>query len=254
MRLGRAASSAALAAAIVAAPLAVGAQEAPPGTTPAPDVVRQPAPEPPPQPPPEPRQPPRVVSEPAPVAVQVRSAARPEAFGIGIGVGYLFPAELDRPNITSVRFRLASGLTFEPRVSISGGDQTTSIKQPGPNPDDTSDGLFVLAFGTNVRWPMAGRGPVDLVLLGSASLDYINEDPSGDDNNASLLGISVGWGLGIDWWVSQRWAVSLSAINPLFTYRNQVNDTGPGSSTTTSTTEFGAVFNPAVVLMAHLFF
>ena len=35
------------------------------------------------------------------------------AFSIGIGLGYRFPTSLQTPNVTSARFRLGSGLTFE---------------------------------------------------------------------------------------------------------------------------------------------
>src|ERR1041385_1864344 len=97
----------------------------------------QPAPDQPPPPTPTPAPPPDP-TPPPPTTVPVMpdnhgdmhhemmaGEARPDAFAIGIGFGYVFPTSLETPNITGVRFRLPTGLTFEPRV-IFGTSSTTS--------------------------------------------------------------------------------------------------------------------------------
>jgi hypothetical protein len=180
-------------------------------------------------------------------------ASRPDVFTIGLGLGYDLPAGLDRPDVATAWFRLASGLTFEPTLRLEGTSSTTAITIPGPNPDDTSNGAFGITVGSNVRLPLSGRGPFDLVLLGGLELSYESTDPDGDDNDQSAFGVGVNWGLGIDWWLSRHWAVSFSATNPVFAFVNQSQDTGPGSSTSTDTFLFGAIWDPNFVLTAHMF-
>lgn len=86
---------------------------------------------------------------PPPVVLGPPVAPRPSGLAIGIGVGYTFPTSLQTPNVTSVRLRLASGLTIEPTVVFA----ATSIHMPvGSNTQGE------LTLGSLVRYPLRARG------------------------------------------------------------------------------------------------
>jgi hypothetical protein len=228
------------------------AQETPPapgaGTEP---PATEPVNETPPAPPAAP-----VVATPAPAAAEPESASsgRPEAFAIGIGAGYVFPADIGKPDRASVRFRLASGLTFEPFVDV--GRAARSVKTDIPNVEvpHVNDSSMTFSAGTNLRLPLKSRGAFDLVLIGSVSLAYVSQDPDGSDNDTKTFAASLGWGLGIDWWLTPRWTLSLSATNPLASYRRAKQENGPDSSITTSDTSFDLAFLPTVSALLHLYF
>ena len=61
------------------------------------------------------------------------------------------------------------------------------------------------------------------------------------------------WGVGIDFWLCPSVSISTTATNPLFSYSRDVQET-PGEDDKSSSFAFGAVFDPQVDLMAHLFF
>ena len=75
------------------------------------------------------------VPQPPAAEMQPPEPKRPQAFAVGIGIGYDFPTDLQQPNITSVRFRLPSGLTLEPRVvfgfsTFKAGSSSTKSTEP----------------------------------------------------------------------------------------------------------------------------
>jgi hypothetical protein len=211
------------------------------------DVSRQPPPAPPPVPVHREEARPMVVAE-AP------SPLRPEGMSIGIGLGYDFPTGLDEPNLASVRFRLASGLTFEPFFRLDGSSDTSSMNVPGANPDDIVNGSFEIALGSNVRLPVKSKGKFDLDFIGAAALAFGSEDPNGDDNTRSTFAFTLAWGLAVDWWFTEHWNVSLTATNPLFQYASLAQDMGAGFSTTDTILNYGIIFSPNVTLMGHLYF
>jgi len=147
-----------------------------------------------------------------------------------------------------VRFRLAGGMIFEPIVVLQAGG--TAVDQPG---DNTESGNFTLTLGTNLRLPLAKRGRFDFVGIGAAALSSSSTDPDGSDNNTSNLLFALGWGLGIDMWYSPHFTFSFSATNPLVSYQVQSQEI-PDDEVVTTTTAFGAVFNPNITLMVHMFF
>ncbi len=240
----------ALVAALLSAPTAAWAQEGfgtpeeaeepPPPEVPVEDSPRAPPP----------RAQPVVVASVAPSA---RASVRPQGNSVGIGVGYDFPAGLDRPDIASVRFRLASGLTFEPLLRLITIGTTTEVQQQGPNVDD-SNAAFEFTLGANVRLPLKSRGPLDFILVGGASLGFASEDPDGDDNNSAAFAINLNWGLSIEWWLSESWVFGFTATNPLVSYNSQSQEMGPDVTQDSSTTSLGLVFDPNVTFMLHLFF
>lgn len=209
----------------------------------------------PPEPPEEPEPPPRVLepvsatpSTPPVAESPASTAGRPDGFSIGIGLGWDLPADLQAPNVTGVRFRLASGLTLEPIVVIA-RDGTSVEGDFGDS--DSSD--FGMLFSANLRMPRQIHGKVDLVLLGGAAAGFVSSNPDGDDNTSSSLLLGLNWGLGLEYWVRSQWCLSLTATNPFIAYERENDELGPGMETTTTTNSIGVVFAPNVVLMAHLF-
>jgi hypothetical protein len=190
--------------------------------------------------------PPVYATVPPPPAASVQAPApkRPEAFAVGIGIGYDFPTDLQQPNITGVRFRLPSGLTFEPRVIFgfstfkAGSSSTKSLE---------------LGLGTDVRFPRKLHGPVDLIFIGGAGIDRTSSNPPGSDNSTSSFAIDLHYGLGLEYWFSQHFSISATAENPVLTLLSTTTDTGPGTSDTTSTTTIAAEWAPNVFVFGHLY-
>jgi hypothetical protein len=172
---------------------------------------------------------------------------RPEEFSFGIGVGYLFPASWRDPNLVSARFRLASGLMFEPRVELT----NNSRKQEVGAMSETNSVTDINA-ATVVHIPWKSRGNVDLNILGAVSIGYQVQDPPGEADKTTSTLIGVGYGLGLNYWIRRHWTVSLTATNTLLQRLSseQENPVTPAAKQTDFT--IGAVWNPQVTMMVHL--
>lgn len=217
---------------------------------PAPPAEPQPAPVEPVVAAPETTEPATTTPDPEPMAVEAEAASpnRPEGMSMGIGIGYSIPAQLLEPNLASVRFRLPSGLTLEPTVVLATSRSKTEI---GPAETETEASEGTLA--TNVRLPLAGRGKIDLVLIGSAGFTVNKQSPDGPDNDTTTGTFALSWGLGLDYWPKQSWCLSASATNPLFSF-TRTRQEMPGQDQKSSTLAFGAIFDPGVFVMLHMFF
>ncbi|MEO8704772.1 MAG: hypothetical protein ABI867_32245 [Kofleriaceae bacterium] len=223
----------------------------PPPTDPPPDPT-QPNPNPTPTPPP-PQPNPAPPPTPAPMPVvqpegpPVTDEARPTDLSIGIGVGYQFPTSLETPNITSVRFRLPSGLTFEPQLILA---NTTDTVDTGESVDDKRTEL---GLGSVIRYPLIQHGRVDLEFLGALNVNNVNSNPDGDDNNTSTTVLTLNYGLAVTSWITKHWQISMSAANPLVSFVKVRQEMGPMNVLVTSNTTLGAIFDPTVILMVHLY-
>jgi len=173
--------------------------------------------------------------------------ARPAGTSFGIGLGYRLPADLQMPNTTSVRVRFMSGLTIEPFAVIA-----TSSHKMDDGTNDSTDSQTDFSVGSLLRFPMVKRGRADFELLGAAALATSKINPEGDDNDTTLTTLALAWGIGIGYWMGPHWQLSLSATNPLISYSKQSSDT-PTATVATSNTSFGAIFDPTVTLMVHLY-
>ncbi len=226
------------AAAAQPAPPPVNTNQPPP--PPAPDTEPPPPPPKPTPPAPQPLPPPLVHEEPV-------ETGRPVGVAFGIGFGYQFPTSLQTPNTTSVRIRLATGLTFEPQVVLATSSHDTDTGT------SVTDKTTEFALGALARYPFRSHGKVDLELLGSAQIDTTSTDPDGPDNNKSVTNLSLGYGVAVAYWFTPHWNLSLSGTNPLITYTRTRTEMGPDTVTIEKTTTIGAVFSPTVVLMIHLY-
>lgn len=252
---------AAFVSALSLAPLAAIAQpwdaDPPPDdtTTEPTDTTAQPPAEPAPPPPqpvepvaPPPQSDASVAAPPAPPPSNEREVRRPEGLSPGIGVGYTIPADILTPTTASVRFRFPSGITFEPIVDLSSSRSTTEVGSVETETEQND-----LAIATQVRFPVAMRNYVDLVLLGSAGVAVSKQNPDGADNDTTTTALGASWGLGLDFWVKPRWVISASATNPLFSLSKTTQES-PAGDTETTDLSFGATFRPAFRLMLHMFF
>jgi len=210
-----------------------------PNPTPTPDPT--PTPTPTPRPPPTPPMP---VPENRPAA----DDPRPSELAIGIGIGYTFPSSLETPNITSVRFRLLSGLTFEPRVAFR---RVTDTVDTGTAQDSTTT---TIGIGTLLRYPLVKRGRFDFELLGSFDIANVKQDPSDqEDDQTSTTSTALGYGLAVGLWVNRHFQVSASAVNNLLVFEKQRQEMGPQNVLVSSRTTIALEFDPTVFVMAHLY-
>ncbi|HEY5946783.1 MAG TPA: outer membrane beta-barrel protein [Kofleriaceae bacterium] len=196
----------------------------------------------PPQPQPQPRAMPAVQEEPA-------QTDRPDGFSIGLGLGYGLPTSLETPNRTSARLRLASGLTFEPLISIA---NTTATSEAPATPEQetktTEFGLAVLA-----RLPVITHNHVDLEALATAGFTNTKVNGPVDYDTRTTNTFGVGWGIGIGYWMSRHWQLSMSVTNPLVQYQQVKQQMGPGMSDKDASTTIGVIFVPQVTAMIHLY-
>jgi hypothetical protein len=206
---------------------------------PAPPPMQEPAPAPPPMPPP----PPAPAPAPAPDAA---SEHRPSGLSIGIGLGYALPVSLQTPNITSVRIRLSTGLTFEPRLVVSRASQEVDT---GMSTEDKQSSFGIGALG---RYPLVRRGRVDLELLGGIDVNQVNTTPEMPDSDVSITTFNAVYGLAVGTWINRHLQVSLSALNPILSITRRDEEMGLGTSTVTTTSSIGLIFQPDVLLMVHL--
>ncbi len=205
-----------------------------------------------PEPTPEPAAPAVPPQPPQPPPVEVRapeSTGRPAGLAIGIGAGYSLPTSVQTPNTTSARVRFASGLTLEPRLVVQNTSTTVET-----DISETSTAQRAFSIASLVRVPLVQRGKFDLLLLGAAGVGIQTTDPDGPDNNTNATTFAVGWGAAIDWWISEHWNVSFSATNPLFSLRKQTEEMpAPDGDRSTTTTTIGAVWDPTISVMIHIF-
>lgn len=173
----------------------------------------------------------------------------PNMFTIGIGAGYDLPAELDAPNTVSVRFRLPTGLTFEPFVDLS--TTGTDVEMGGA---DVENGAATIELGTNARIPLFRGNRADFILIGGGALTLDIDDPDGDNNDTKAFAFALNWGIAVDFWITQHWAFSFNALNPLFALSRVSEEEPVGDDTTTTNVAVGAIFEPDISFMIHLFF
>lgn len=204
-----------------------------PAPEPAPAPIAPPAPAPAPPPPP-----------PAPAEAPPH---RPSELSVAIGLGYQLPTSLQTPNITSVRIRLPSGFTFEPRLVLASASQEVDTGAPVEN------GATELGVGVLARFPKALRGRVDLEILGGFNVNQESTNRMADDQDLTVTTVTATYGLSVATWLSRHWQVSLSALNPIVTRTRREEEMGPGTTTVTTTTTFGLIFDPTVALMVHLY-
>jgi hypothetical protein len=199
-----------------------------------------PTPPQPPPPPPPPQQPPPVQSE--------TTDDRPAGTSLALGIGYGLPTSLETPNRTSLRLRLASGLTFEPTVTIS---NTTENRDTGAM--EETDKTTVFGLAALVRVPVVTHGRVDLDALGTAGFNTRKDNPEDDYNTTTTNTFGIGYGVGIGYWLSRHWQFSMSVTNPLVSYDQTKRQIGPGMTSKSSDTTIALVFTPAVFMMIHLY-
>lgn len=217
--------------------------EPPPGPAPMdpapPPPLQEPAPPHPPMSPPPPAPPPA----PAPEAA---SDHRPSGLSIGIGLGYALPVSLQTPNVTSVRIRLATGLTFEPRLAVSRSSEEVDT---GMSVENKQSSFGIGALG---RYPMVRRGRVDLEILGGLDVNQVTTTPEAPDSDLSITTFNAVYGLAVGAWINRHLQVSLSALNPILSITRRDEEMGLGTNTVTTTSSIGLIFQPDVLLMVHL--
>ena len=201
----------------------------------------------PPPPPPAPKPGGFVETAPSPMIAPVDDN-RPEGFSIGIGFGYVLPNSLETPNVTSARFRLASGLTFEPVLRFAQSSVEVDVGTSVKNKETA------IEVGSLVRYPLKRRRSVDLVLLGGLFVENVTTKPEGDNMDTATTRFEARYGMAVEFWVSQHWQISMSALNTVFRTERVSEEQGPATETVTTTSTFGAIYDPVISAMVHLYY
>jgi hypothetical protein len=182
------------------------------------------------------------------------SRPAPMTVGIGIGTG-VGAAGITTPNIGSVRLVLAPNLMLEPQVTIdrAGG----SMEAGGTTMDKPATNTF--GVGAQVRFLLAGRGPVDLSGIGGLAFGYkgSSQEINTTTNSMSNTAITVNWGLGLSYYFAHVWSLSLDVTNDLFGWSKASTESKMGGTTaSTSNTDYhvGINFQPLTRLLLHLYF
>jgi hypothetical protein len=233
---------------LVASTAAAQPPEPAPGGAPGPSPTPEPTPTPTPAPPPPPNNGFVETKDPAPPLAAPIDDYRPEGFSVGIGFGYLLPNSLETPNVTSARFRFASGLTVEPVIRFQQASVEVDVGSSTKNKETTVE------VGSLVRYPLRARNRVDLVLLGGLFVENVSTVPDADDMDTTVTRFEARYGLAVEFWISSHWHISMNALNTIFTVEKTSEEMGPGSETVTTRTTFGAIYDPAISAMLHLYF
>ncbi len=174
---------------------------------------------------------------------------RPTGFSIGVGVGYRFPTSLSTPNVSSVRIRLAGGITFEPTLVFATNSHSVDVGSP------MTQSATEIGIGALARFPLVRHRRTELELLAALDVDSLSQDP--DDENSddvrTLTTTTLRYGIAVGTWITPHLQVSLSATNGLVSYTKNREEQGLGSVTITSDTTIGLIFDPTVTLMVHLY-
>lgn len=186
----------------------------------------------------------------------------PQGNTLGIGVGYVFPANILTPNTASVRARLAFGLTLEALAVFSIDSSEDTFEDVANNLTITSTtDVTDITLAVQARYPLATRGPFQFVILGQPQFDLTNQtvDPDVDDANNEIRtetrAFTLNWGIGIDWFFRQNWSLSLSALNPLLVAAStDVEDQNNQTNTDSSDFSAGLIFAPTISALVHLYF
>ncbi|HUQ06021.1 MAG TPA: hypothetical protein VM261_26140 [Kofleriaceae bacterium] len=217
-------------------------------------IEATPPPPPDPDPPPPPadtRVAPAVDPEPDAPAIAEPKETRPTAFSIAIGLGYDIPADLQAPNITSVRFRLPSGLTFEPRLEFARAASKTDTGVP-PDPE-TETTTTSTELGVLVRHPLMSNGKVDFEIAGGASLSRSVVNPDMADNDTTTTSFGIFYGIAVGYWFTPHVYLTLTGLNPILSTSSRAEEMGPTITIETSTSGVGLVFDPNIFAMLHLY-
>ncbi len=248
MRLSWLLSSVVLVVVVMAAPARAqvgSAQPAMGSDTEQPPPSQQPIVPPPQQPTPPPQPPPTT----APAATAVEEHHPEGGIHFAIGLGYLIGAQsVEVPNVTSVRLRLPTGLTFEPLVTFTNDSQTTTV-----NDVDSTTKITDLGVGALVRYPLIRGGRLDFEIVGDFLFDYQKTTPPVTNEDSSSTTFQIAWGVALQYWITRHWDVSLTGTNAIFTYTQQDTQMGAGMDMKMSDSTFGIVFAPVITAMIHLY-
>lgn len=178
----------------------------------------------------------------------MESGDQPDEISVGIGIGYVFPTSVETPNAASAKVRLPNGVEIGPRVIA-----TSSSDKTDDGMGNTSTQKLSEIGITAAAWiPVVHHGKFELYLVGAAGFDKQTTSPPTPDNDKTVTTIDIAWGVGIGYWITRHWELSLDASNPLFTSTKTEQQNGPGMTMSETVSTFGLVFDPTISLFIHL--
>ena len=108
---------------------------------------------------------------------------------------------------------------------------------------------------TESDWDETMNGNVRSMFLVTKAFLTGTIDPDGPDNAVDVQAISLAvvWGFSVEWFFKQHMTLSFDALNPAILLDTTKASAGDVDATS-STSSLGAVFNPTVRLMFHMYF
>lgn len=144
-------------------------------------------------------------------------ATRPDGFsvgfGTGIGIGYASNSlSLHVPTHASVRLRLNSMFTLEPRALVAFTERNPRFRVVDSGPTET---LKELSGGLNLRIRIVQAGRLDFIgILGmNGGRDVSNRN--GSFIRESVTEFNLVYGFATNYWVHPSWCFSLNAENSI---------------------------------------
>lgn len=207
---------------------------------------------------------PSTPSTPSPSVTVDHRPSAPWSFGVGAGYVLNGPSVVGppgtslgnplllTPNAASARLRFA-GVVLEPAVRASVGYAERAL---GTGDEPAVFTSWSVAVDAIVRVPVVARGPLDLQALaivtgnvGASGASFADESQA-----QSAAGASLGYGIGIEWFVVDNVAISADATNSLASVSRTVATENAEESPPDLFVDLGLIFAPQVRALVHLYF
>ena len=91
-------------------------------------------------------------------------------------------------------------------------------------------------------------------MSGGAFVENVSTKPDAMDMDKTTTTFDLRYGMAVEFWVSQHWQISMSALNTIFRTERVSEEQGPATETVTTTSTFGAIYDPVISAMVHLYY
>lgn len=191
--------------------------------------------------------------------VRAEEERDPNKLSFGIGIGIDLPADINMPNLAVASFRYKS-MEFQPFVVLSSSESENFVDDGVTTSTDTRSAKTVGA-GAVFKYTFARRRHVDLQVIGSLNYARNTEtvDPEGPNNrsNTEATSFELGYGLGLQWWLSSHISLMATAINPIFadiTTKTTEQTIGGTVVSESSDRNSGLVWDPSISIAVMMWF
>lgn len=183
----------------------------------------------------------------------------PQGTAFGAGLGVKLPAAQSQPNLI-VGSYYRDGLQIQPFLVYS-ATRDENVYDDGVVIARDRSSERAVGAGAVFKYPVVRRNGIDLQLLAGASHERSRSEfqPEGPNNDAhsETRHLSLGYGLGVEGWISPRVSLAASALNPLLardTSRTTQEDIAATVITSSERRSVGFAWNPDVSVAVVFWF